>query len=252
MNKSLLLGVWRFLLRIPRPIWQQEVARSARASEKSLAFMTTNHHRVRDFVVRELPRLGKPIPPKTIAQSLNMELEQVIPILDELERNMTFLYRNEQGAVTWAYPVTVDQTPHRITFSTGEQIYAAWGIDAIATPFVQGQLRKEALTFTIHTKCAHCEKEIQIEMDSELNYSVSDPNARPLIFVPMVDFSKLEDPSIIDAFWRKSIFFWSEEHMKEYRSQHANIRGSYMTLAQSIYLTPRVQGAIFGFPRQDM
>ena len=34
MNKSLLLGLWRFLLRIPRPIWQQEVARSARAAEK--------------------------------------------------------------------------------------------------------------------------------------------------------------------------------------------------------------------------
>jgi len=65
---------------------------------------------------------------------------------------------------------------------------------------VQGQLRKENLTFTIQTECAHCGKEIRIEMDSQLNYSVSEPNARPLIFVPMVDFGKLEDPSIIDAF----------------------------------------------------
>jgi hypothetical protein len=38
---------------------------------------------------------------------------------------MTFLFRNEQGSVTWAYPVTVDQTPHRVTFSSGEQVYAA-------------------------------------------------------------------------------------------------------------------------------
>jgi hypothetical protein len=125
MNKSLLLGIWRILLRIPRPIWQQEVARSARAGEKSLAFMTDGHHRVRDFVVRELPRFEKPIPPETIAQSLDMEQEHVISILDELEKNLTFLYRNEEGAVAWAYPVTVEQTPHRITFSTGEQIYAA-------------------------------------------------------------------------------------------------------------------------------
>ena len=125
MNKSLLLGLWRILLRIPRPIWQQEVARSARASEKSLAFMTADHHKVRDFVVREMPRIAKPIPPGTIAQSLNMKLEQVVPILDELEKKLTFLYRNEAGAVIWAYPVTVEQTPHRITFSTGEQIYAA-------------------------------------------------------------------------------------------------------------------------------
>lgn len=125
MNKSLLLGLWRILLRIPRPIWQQEVARSARAGEKSLTFMTADHHKVRDFVVREMPRIAKPILPEIIAQSLNMKLEQVVPILDELEKKLTFLYRNEEGAVIWAYPVTVEQTPHRITFSTGEQIYAA-------------------------------------------------------------------------------------------------------------------------------
>ena len=125
MNKSLLLGLGRFLLRIPRPIWQQEVARSVRASEKSLAFMTADHHKVRDFVVREMPRIAKPISPERIAQDLNMELDQVISILDVLEENLTFLYRNQAGAVIWAYPVTVEPTPHRITFNSGEQIYAA-------------------------------------------------------------------------------------------------------------------------------
>ena len=125
MNKSLLLGLGRFLLRIPRPIWQQEVARSVRASEKSLAFMTADHHKVRDFVVREMPRIAKPISPERIAQDLNMELDQVIPILDVLEENLTFLYRNQAGAVIWAYPVTVEPTPHCITFNSGEQIYAA-------------------------------------------------------------------------------------------------------------------------------
>ncbi len=125
MNKSLLLGWGRLLLRIPRPIWQQEIARSARAREKSLAFMTADHHRVRDFVVRELPRMGEPIPLETIARCLALEQDHVVSILDELEKNMTFLYRNEQGAVAWAYPVTVEPTPHRINFSTGEQSYAA-------------------------------------------------------------------------------------------------------------------------------
>lgn len=37
-------------------------------------------------------------------------------------------------------------------------------------------------------------------MDSNLRYSISDPGARPLVFVPTVDFNTLEDPSIIDAF----------------------------------------------------
>ncbi len=125
MNKSLLLGWGRLLLRIPRPIWQQEIARSARAREKSLVFMTPDHHRVRDFVVRELPRMAAPIPPETIAGCLGLEQDHVVCSVEELEENQTFLYRNEQGAVAWAYPVTVEPTPHRITFSTGEQIYAA-------------------------------------------------------------------------------------------------------------------------------
>jgi hypothetical protein len=38
---------------------------------------------------------------------------------------MTFVCRNAQGAVVWAYPVTVEPTPHRATFSTGEELYAA-------------------------------------------------------------------------------------------------------------------------------
>jgi hypothetical protein len=38
---------------------------------------------------------------------------------------MTFLFRNEHGAVEWAYPVTAARTPHRVAFSTGERINAA-------------------------------------------------------------------------------------------------------------------------------
>ncbi len=65
---------------------------------------------------------------------------------------------------------------------------------------MQGQLRREDLNFTIDTCCAHCGKPIHIEIDSELNYRVLEANAQPLIFSPMVDFGRLEDPSIIDAF----------------------------------------------------
>ena len=65
---------------------------------------------------------------------------------------------------------------------------------------MQGQLRKETINFTIQTQCAHCGRELRIEMDEKLNYRLAEPEARPLVFVPMVNFSTLEDPSIIDAF----------------------------------------------------
>lgn len=120
MDDRLLLGVWRHLLPIPRAVWEKQVRGDAH-----LDFMSEQHHEVRDYVVRELPRVGKPLSPESIAQELGLPLARVTDILNELERHMTFLFRNEQGAVAWAYPVTVEKTPHHVTFSTGEQVYAA-------------------------------------------------------------------------------------------------------------------------------
>ncbi len=125
MKNSLLLGLWQFLVPVPPRIWTKEIARSAKKGAAGLAFMSADHHRVRDFVVSELPRAGAPLPPGLITRCLDLPVEQVVSILDELEKHMTFLFRNPQGEVAWAYPVTVDPTPHRIIFSTGEQVYAA-------------------------------------------------------------------------------------------------------------------------------
>lgn len=66
-------------------------------------------------------------------------------------------------------------------------------------PFVQGHLRNESVVVTIRTECAHCSLSMRIEVDSELRYRVAE-GADPLIFFPLVDFKKLKEPSIIDAF----------------------------------------------------
>ena len=125
MNKNLLRAIWRFFVHIPGRIWEAEITHSYHEDHDRLGFMSQEHHRVRDFVVLELPRTQVAIPPEQIAKSLGLPIEQVNAILDELEKGMTFLFRNEKGAVAWAYPVTVEPTPHRVTFSSGEQIYAA-------------------------------------------------------------------------------------------------------------------------------
>jgi hypothetical protein len=65
---------------------------------------------------------------------------------------------------------------------------------------VQGQLRNEALSFSLETECAHCGRLLHLEIDSDLHVRVLEQGAEPVISVPLVDFDKLEDPSIIDAF----------------------------------------------------
>jgi len=91
-----------------------------------LAFMTPAHHAIRNFVVRELPRNhGRALEPQQIAQALGLDLPRVQDLLADLERHLFFLVRNRKGDVAWAFPVTVDHTPHELHFSTGERIFGA-------------------------------------------------------------------------------------------------------------------------------
>lgn len=125
MKETILLGRGHQMIPVPAQTWQEHLAQAPQYFQTRLGFMTETHHRVRYFVVRELPALGEPIRPEFIAQKLSLPLDQVEVILAELERNLFFLVGNAQGAVSWAYPVTVEPTPHHLTFSTGEQVYAA-------------------------------------------------------------------------------------------------------------------------------
>ena len=123
MDKNMLVGLWRLALPIPPVIWRK--LNEGEGGGDPLAFMSAQHHRVRDYAVLELTRSGKPLAPETIALELQLPLERVAEILDDLERHKTFIWRNTQGAVTWAYPITVEPTPHRLRLSTGELVYAA-------------------------------------------------------------------------------------------------------------------------------
>ncbi len=120
----LLLGVGRFMIPVPRVVWLPMVRSAARRSRAGLGFMSEDHHRVRDFAVLELARTGRPLAPESIANALGLAPDRVRTILDELERGLTFLFRNERGEVTWAYPITVDPTEHRAHFRTGEDAFS--------------------------------------------------------------------------------------------------------------------------------
>ncbi len=127
MKDRIMLGLWSYMLRMPPFLMdmKKQLARAKMRYEASMGFMTGDHLRVHHFTVRELPKAGKPLSPEFIAQKLDLPRERVEVVLKDLEKHMTFLFRNKEGEVTWAYPVTIDKTPHHLIFSSGEQVYAA-------------------------------------------------------------------------------------------------------------------------------
>jgi hypothetical protein len=56
------------------------------------------------------------------------------------------------------------------------------------------------VSVVINSECVHCSRRLTIELDDRLNYRVLEEGAAPLIFSPLVNFKKLADPCIIDAF----------------------------------------------------
>jgi len=125
MGNKLLMGIWRTMVRVPPVLWEKQIQKARGRVRKSTRFMSRDHRRVHHYVVRELPRFGRPIPAEKVARELALSEEHAVDILNDLEKHLTFLYRNEQGQVVWAYPVTVEKTPHRISFDSGERLYAA-------------------------------------------------------------------------------------------------------------------------------
>jgi hypothetical protein len=112
------------MIKIPPFLWEKQALKMKKRMEEHLNFMTDEHRRVHHFVVRELPRVGKPISAEFTAKKLDLSLARVTTILDELETSKILVW-NEERNVVWAYPVTVDATPHHITFDSGERLYAA-------------------------------------------------------------------------------------------------------------------------------
>ena len=125
MQNKLMTGVWRHMIRIPPFLWKKQVSRMTKKVKAEIGFMTREDRQVHHCVVRELPRVGEPLKPEIVAEKLDLHVDRVKAVLDDLEKHMTFLFRNPEGAVVWAYPVTVEKTPHHLTFNTGEQLYAA-------------------------------------------------------------------------------------------------------------------------------
>src|SRR5437879_95648 len=126
MKEFILVGRQDKIIEKPADILHTHLEHARQRPSERLAFMTPEHHRVRNFAVTQLPRNdGRPLSAEHIAQQLQLPLAAVKALLDDLQKRLFFLVLNAAGEVSWAFPVTVEKTPHRLRFSSGEQTFAA-------------------------------------------------------------------------------------------------------------------------------
>ena len=124
MFERVLLGVGRRMVPVPEVLFRPMVRRDANKLAKR-PDLEPKQRRVQHFAVREIPRRREAIAPEVFATELDLPLDEVLQLLDELERRMTFLCRRGGESVSWAYPVTADKTPHQVRIDGGTPFSAA-------------------------------------------------------------------------------------------------------------------------------
>jgi hypothetical protein len=65
---------------------------------------------------------------------------------------------------------------------------------------VQGRLRNEYVSVKIETKCGHCDQAIHFTIDSNMQVSIREEHATPLVFMPDVDWTNFAERTIIDTY----------------------------------------------------
>ena len=67
----------------------------------------------------------------------------------------------------------------------------------MATPFVQGRLRKTPLTVTIDSRCALCQTHLCIDVSDRMECRVRAGTDTILVFEPSVDWTTFKAPTIV-------------------------------------------------------
>jgi hypothetical protein len=192
----LLIGAGRELIRGDETDWRRRTPASGLSS--ALAFMTPDHHAVRNLAVDRMAATGRPLSSRAIASSLGLSLPRVRQALADLDAALFFLVRDGPDEVRWAFPVTSERTDHRVRLSTGETVFAACAEDAVATPLVLTRLRGRAITATVGSRCRHCQRPLVLDVNSDAACRCS--VASVLLFEPTIDWSQFRGESIVDDY----------------------------------------------------
>ncbi|UCD89268.1 MAG: hypothetical protein JSW04_12700 [Desulfobacterales bacterium] len=125
MKRKMYMGIWRFMLPLPMAISAQGVQRGVSGAETKADLLSEEERKVHHFIVQQMAIAKEPITAEFIGEKLNISLHRVGNIVDKLEAMKTFCYRSDSRGINWAYPLSLENTGHKLTVSTGEQFFAA-------------------------------------------------------------------------------------------------------------------------------
>jgi len=125
VKRKLLMGIGGFMIPIPGMIAAKGLEKGLEGIKARAALLSEEERRIHHFIVQKMAVVQEPIMAELVSEELDLGLEMVGNTIDKLEDMKTFVYRSDGPGIDWAYPLSLDNTGHRMTANTGERFFAA-------------------------------------------------------------------------------------------------------------------------------
>jgi len=124
-DRKMFMGIGKFMVPIPLAISNSGLKKGVSGAETKAQLLSEKERRVHHFVVRKMASVDEPIKAELVAEETGLPVDEVEKAIEKLESLKTFLYRSDGKGIDWAYPLSLDDTGHRMTVTTGESFHAA-------------------------------------------------------------------------------------------------------------------------------
>ena len=125
VKRKMFMGIGEFMVPIPLMISNRGLKKGISGAKAKARLLSEDERKVHHFVVKVMATAKEPITAEFVSKKLGLSVETVEKIIDKLESLKTFLYRSGGKEINWAYPLSLDNTGHKMIASTGEQSSAA-------------------------------------------------------------------------------------------------------------------------------
>jgi hypothetical protein len=119
------MGVSSFMIPIPQMISTKGLEKGASGARAKAELLSEEERKVHFFVVKKMATAKESITAELVSEELGMPVNRIEEIIDKLEGLKTFLYRSDGRGINWAYPLSYENTGHKMVASTGERFFAA-------------------------------------------------------------------------------------------------------------------------------
>jgi hypothetical protein len=124
-ERKMYMGACKFMIPIPQVISNKGLEKGVSGAREKAGVLSEEERKVHHFVVKKMAVVKEPISTELVSEELGIPVETVEETINKLEGLKTFLYRSDGKGINWAYPLSLADTGHRMTASTGESFNAA-------------------------------------------------------------------------------------------------------------------------------